>query len=183
MGGVAKITISPKSEFYYFLSPFWGSFWNQNFLKWRLASPWAALGSHLDRFWGVRKFVLNKFYGTGRYRTQTDGTGPDLKSSRMAKSIYPVSHMIRSSWLFAPSPNHQMSLLLPRVYFIEDVSRDLFCEDLGQFKSLWESILASIWRKTRSVLKSRFSTAFWIVFCAFWGALGTISVSLGTKTW
>ena len=33
MWGVAKITISPKSEFYHFLSPFWGSFWNQNLSK------------------------------------------------------------------------------------------------------------------------------------------------------
>ena len=35
-------------------------------LKWRLASPCAALGSHLDRFLGVRQFVLKQFYGTGR---------------------------------------------------------------------------------------------------------------------
>ena len=33
MGGVAKITISPKSEFYHFLIPFWRSFWNQNLPK------------------------------------------------------------------------------------------------------------------------------------------------------
>ena len=33
MGGVAKITISPKSEFYHFLSPFRGSFWSQNLSK------------------------------------------------------------------------------------------------------------------------------------------------------
>ena len=32
-GRVAKITISPKSEFYHFLSPFWGSFWSQNLSK------------------------------------------------------------------------------------------------------------------------------------------------------
>ena len=33
MGGVSKITISPKSEFYHFLSPFWGSFWSQHLSK------------------------------------------------------------------------------------------------------------------------------------------------------
>ena len=33
MRGVAKITISPKSEFYYFLTKFWRSFWNQNLPK------------------------------------------------------------------------------------------------------------------------------------------------------
>jgi len=33
LGGVAQITISPKSEFYYFLSPFWGSFWSQHLSK------------------------------------------------------------------------------------------------------------------------------------------------------
>ena len=68
MGGVAKITISLKSEFYYFLASFWGHFGANISLKWRLASPWAALGSHLDWFWGVRKFALNKYYGTGRDR-------------------------------------------------------------------------------------------------------------------
>ena len=67
-------------------------------------------------------------------------------------------------WLFAPSPNHKMCLLLPRVCFIQDISRDLFREDLGQIILLWEYILAPIWRKTRSVLRSRFSTALWIPF-------------------
>ena len=75
-------------------------------------------------------------------------------------------------WLFAPSPNHKMCLLLPWVCFIQGASRDLFWEDLGQLKRLWEFILASIWRKTRSVLRSRFSTALWIpfgtVFLDFW---------------
>ena len=66
-------------------------------LKWRLASPCAALGSYLDRFWGVRKFVLNKFYGNGWKRMETDGTGQETKSSQRSKSIYPTSHMIRSS--------------------------------------------------------------------------------------
>ena len=47
-------------------------------------------------------------------------------------------------WLFAPSPNHKMCLLLPRVCFIQDISRDLFREDLGQIILLWEYILASI---------------------------------------
>ena len=55
MGGVAKITISLKSEFYYFLDPFGGRFGATISLKWRLASPWAALGSHLDRFFGGPK--------------------------------------------------------------------------------------------------------------------------------
>ena len=58
------------------ISFFWldvgGHFETKISLKWRLASPCAALGSHLDRFWGVRKFALNKFYGNGRYRTGTD---------------------------------------------------------------------------------------------------------------
>ena len=57
-----------------------------------------------------------------------------------------------------------MCLLLPRVYFIQDISRDLFRKDLGQIILLWESILAPIWRKTRSVLRNRFSTALWIPF-------------------
>ena len=78
MGKVAKIIISPKSEFYYFLLPFGGHFGTKISLKSRLASPWAALGSHLDRFLGVRKFALNKFYGTGRTRP-----GPDWKSSQV----------------------------------------------------------------------------------------------------
>ena len=52
MGGVAKITISLKSEFCYFLALFWSHFGANISLKWRLASPWAALGSHLDRFFG-----------------------------------------------------------------------------------------------------------------------------------
>ena len=65
-----------------------------------------------------------------------------------------------------------MCLLLPRVCFIQDISRDLFREALGQITLLWEYILAPIWRKTRSVLRSRFSTALWIpfgtVFLDFW---------------
>ena len=48
-----------------------------------------------------------------------------------------------------------MCLLLLRVCFIQDISRDLFREDLGQIILLWEYILAQIWRKTRSVLRSR----------------------------
>ena len=65
-----------------------------------------------------------------------------------------------------------MCLLLPRVCFIQDISRDLFREDLGQIILLWEYILAPIWRKTRSVLRSRFSTALWppfgTAFLDFW---------------
>ena len=65
-----------------------------------------------------------------------------------------------------------MCLLLPRVCFIQDISRDLFREDLGQIILLWEYILAPIWRKTRSVLRSRFSTALWppfgTAFFDFW---------------
>ena len=88
--------------------------------------------------------------------------------------------MIRSSlsiylsiyWLFAPSPNHKMCLLLPRVCFIQDISRDLFREDLGQIILLWEYILASIWRKTLSVLRSPFSTALWVTFVTVFGAPG-----------
>ena len=100
---------------------------------------------------------------------ETDANGSGLKEPQRSKSIYLVSHMIKSSWLFAPSPNHQMCLLLPRVCFIQGASRDFFWKDLGQFKSLWESILASISRKTRSVLRSRFSTALWPPFgTAFW---------------
>ena len=57
---------------------FGGHFGAKISLKWRLASPCAALGSHLDRFWEVRKFALNKFYGTGRKRT-----GPDWNSSQV----------------------------------------------------------------------------------------------------
>ena len=45
MGGVAKITISPKSS----------HFGTTISLKWRLASPCAALGSHLDRLFGGPK--------------------------------------------------------------------------------------------------------------------------------
>ena len=65
-----------------------------------------------------------------------------------------------------------MCLLLPRVYFIQDISRDLFRKDLGQIILLWEYILAPIWRKIRSVLRSRFSTALWppfgTAFLDFW---------------
>ena len=42
MGGVAKITISPKSEFDPFLTSFWKLFWNQNLIK-------MALGLAMDR--------------------------------------------------------------------------------------------------------------------------------------
>ena len=40
---------------------------------------------------------------------------------------------------------------------------------MGQFESLWESILASISRKTRSVLRCRFSTALWVSFGIVFG--------------
>ena len=123
---------------------------------------------------------------------ETDGTGwarlgPARKSSQagwqslsiwsaiwldlLYLSMY-LSIYLSIYWLFAPSPNHQLCLLLPRVCFIQDVSRDLFWEDLGKFKSLWEFILASIWRKTRSVLRSRFSTALWVPFGTVFGAPG-----------
>ena len=59
---------------------FGGHFGTKISLKWRLASPWAALGSHLDRLLGVRKFALKNIRGT-------DGNGLEIKSSRMAKSI------------------------------------------------------------------------------------------------
>ena len=62
-----------------------------------------------------------------------------------------------------------MCLLLPRVCFIQDISRDLFREDLGQIILLWEYILAPIWRKIRSVLRSRFSTALWVPFGIVFG--------------
>ena len=55
MGGEAKITISPKLEFYYFLVLFLGHFGAKISLKWRLASPCATLGSHLDGLFGGPK--------------------------------------------------------------------------------------------------------------------------------
>ena len=63
---------SQKSQFHRSQNSttFWlhlgGHFGTKISLKWRLASPCAALGSHLDRFLGVRQFVLKQFYGTGR---------------------------------------------------------------------------------------------------------------------
>ena len=33
VGGVSKMTISPKSQLCHFLVPFWGSFWSQNLSK------------------------------------------------------------------------------------------------------------------------------------------------------
>ena len=58
------------------------------------------------------------------------------------------------------------------ICFIQDISRDLFREDLGQIILLWEYILAPICRKTRSVLRSRFSTALWVLFKTVFGAPG-----------
>ena len=63
--------------------------------------------------------------------------------------------------MFVTSP----SLFLSRRF------EDFFREDLGQLKWLWEFILASIWRKTRSVLRSRFSTALWVPFGTVFNAL------------
>ena len=61
MRGVAKITISPKSEFYHFLTKFWRSFWNQNL-------PKMALGLAMGRpewpsgpILGVRKLTPKKY--------------------------------------------------------------------------------------------------------------------------
>ena len=64
--------------------------------------------------------------------------------------------------MFVTSP----SLFLSRRF------EDLFWKDLGQLKWLWEFILALIWRKTRSVLRSRFSTALWVPFGTVFGAPG-----------
>ena len=55
MGDVAKITFSPKSEFDHFLSPCWGSFWNQNLSK-------MALGLAMGRPGGsILGFLLEPF--------------------------------------------------------------------------------------------------------------------------
>ena len=45
MGGVAKMTISPKSEFYHCLSPFWRLFWSQNLSKMALGLAMCRPGS------------------------------------------------------------------------------------------------------------------------------------------
>ena len=65
MGGVAKITISPKLEFDYFLTYFRNHFGAKISLDWRLASPCAALGSHLDSFLEVRKVTQKKIQNEG----------------------------------------------------------------------------------------------------------------------
>ena len=54
---------------------------------------------------------------------QTDGTGLEIKSSRMAKSIYLVSHMIRSSiyiyiYIYITCPQTEFLYLIILILFM-----------------------------------------------------------------
>ena len=62
-------------------------------------------------------------------------------------------------------------------YFPEIVSSKAFREISferiwANVNCIWDSILPSIWRKIRSVLRSRFSTALWVPFGTVFGVPG-----------